>query len=224
MFLGHFGVALAAKKVAPKASLGTLVFAAQFADLLWPVLLLAGIEHVRIVPGLLAASPFDFTSYPISHSLVAQLGWGAILGIVYFLSKHDGRTALVIGSLVPTHWLLDFIAHRPDMPIYPGGAKYGLGMWNSLPLTLVVEYSLFAVGIAIYVNCTRAKDRTGNAALWSLLGLLAAIYLASAFGPPPPNVKVLAESALAIWLTVPWAAWADRHRQSRSAGMENPSY
>jgi hypothetical protein len=85
MFLGHFGLAFAAKKAAPKPSLGTLVLAAQFADLLWPVLLLLGLERMRIVPGLLAASPFDFTSYPISHSLVAQLGWGALLGFIYFL-------------------------------------------------------------------------------------------------------------------------------------------
>ncbi len=224
MFLGHFGVALAAKKAARKASLGTLVFAAQFADLLWPLLLLAGVEQVRIVPGLLPASPFDFTSYPISHSLVTQLGWGAILGIVYFLAKRDGRTALVVGSLVPTHWLLDFIAHRPDMPIYPGGAKYGLGMWNSLPLTIVVEYAVFAAGIAIYLGVTRAKDRTGNLALWSLFGLLAVLYICSEFGPPPPNVTVLAESALAIWLTVPWAAWADRHREPRMTESEAASH
>jgi hypothetical protein len=218
MFLGHFAVALAAKKAAPKTSLGTLVFAAQFADILWPVLLLLGIEQVRIVPGLLAASPFDFTSYPVSHSLVAQLGWGALLGVIYFLLRRDARSALLLGFLVPSHWLLDFIAHRPDMPIYPGGAKYGLGMWNSLPLTIVVEYALLAAGIAIYLSMTRAKDRIGNLALWLLLGLLAVLYPASLFGPPPPSVPALAWSAIAIWLTVPWAAWADRHRQSRSEG------
>src|ERR1700680_2714443 len=110
MFLGHFGVAFAAKKAAPKTSLGTLVFAAQFADMLWPVLLLLGFERVRIVPGLLAASPFDFTWYPISHSLVAQLGWGALLGFAYFILRRDGRSALMVGALVPTHWVLDFIA------------------------------------------------------------------------------------------------------------------
>jgi hypothetical protein len=103
MFLGHYGVAFAAKKAAPKASLGTLVFAAQFADILWPVLLLLGMEKVRIVPGLLAASPFDFISYPISHSLVAQLGWGALLCLLYFAIKRDAKTALLVGSLVPTH-------------------------------------------------------------------------------------------------------------------------
>jgi len=213
MFLGHFGVAFAAKKAAPKTSLGTLVFAAQFADLLWPFLLLLGIEHVRIVPGLLAASPFDFTSYPISHSLVAQLGWGALLALIYFAIKRDGKSALLVGGLVPTHWLLDFIAHRPDMPIYPGGAKYGLGMWNSVPLTISVEYVLFAAGIAIYINSTPFKDATWKWAFWSLVIFLGVVYPASLFGPPPPSVQALAWSGVALWLTVPWAAWADWHRQ-----------
>lgn len=216
MFLGHFGLAFAAKKAAPKPSLGTLVFAAQFADMLWPILLLAGVEHVRIVPGFLAASPFDFTSYPISHSLVAQLGWGALLGLIYFAIRRDGRSALLVGALVPTHWVLDYIAHRPDMPIYPGGPKYGLGMWNSIPLTITVEFLLFATGIALYLSATRAKDATGKLALWSFVGLLGVLYPASLFGPPPPTVPALAWSAIAIWLTVPWAAWADRHRQPRS--------
>jgi hypothetical protein len=214
MFLGHFAVALAAKKAAPKTSLGTLVFATQFADMLWPVLLLLGLEQVRIVPGLMAASPLDFTSYPISHSLIVQLGWGLALGLSYFTVKRDARSALLVGSLIPTHWLLDFIAHRPDMPIVPGGARYGLGMWNSIPFTISVEYVLFAAGIVLYVRTTRAKDATGNWALWSLVGLFAVLYPASLFGSPAPSVKVLAWSAISIWFTVPWAAWADRRRQS----------
>jgi len=214
MFLGHFGVAFAAKKAAPYTSLGTLVLAAQFADLLWPFLLLLGVEHVRIVPGLLPASPFDFTSYPISHSLIAQLGWGALLGLIYYAVKRHGKSAVLVGALVPTHWLLDFIAHRPDMPIYPGGPKYGLGMWSSIPLTISVEYMLFATGIALYLNSTHAKDRKGKWAFWSLVLLLGVVYPAALFGPPPPSVKALAWSGIAIWLTVPWAAWADRHRQS----------
>jgi hypothetical protein len=222
MFLGHFAVALAAKKAAPKTSLGTLVLAAQFTDMLWPLLLLLGIEQVRIVPGLLPVSPFDFTSYPVSHSLVAQLAWGALLGITYFLVRRNAGSSLLVGILVPTHWLLDFIAHRPDMLIYPGGAKYGLGMWNSLPLTILVEYALFAAGTAVYLGATRAKDRAGNLALWSLLGLLAVLYPASLFGPPPPSVQVLAWSAITIWLTVPWAAWADRHRRSYPERSETP--
>jgi hypothetical protein len=215
VFLGHFGLAFAAKKAAPKTSLGILVLAAQFADLLWPLLLLAGIEKVRIVPGLLPVSPFDFTYYPISHSLAAQLAWGVLLGVIYFAVKRDGKSALLVGALVPTHWVLDFIAHRPDMPIYPGGPKFGVGMWQSLPLTLIVEFSLFAVGTAVYVSATRAKDATGKWAFWSLAALLGVLYVGAVFGPPPPSSHALALSALAMWITVPWAGWADRHRQSK---------
>lgn len=212
MFLGHFGVAFAAKKAAPRTSLGVLVVGAQFADMLWPVLLLLGIEKMRIVPGFLPASRFDFASYPISHSLVMQLGWGALLGLLYFAVKRDAKSAWLVGALVPSHWILDWIAHRPDMPIYPGGPKFGLGMWYSVPLTLGVEYALYAAGIALYLTSTRAKDKTGTWAFWSLALLLAVFFPLPLFEPPPPSVKAVAWGAIGMWLTVPWAAWADRHR------------
>ena len=136
------------------------------------------------------------------------------MALIYFAVKRDGKSAVLVGALVPTHWLLDFVAHRPDMPIYPGGPKYGLGMWNSIPLTISVEYLLFAAGIALYLYSTRAKDGKGKWAFWSFILFLGAVYPASLFGPPPPTVQALAWSAIAMWLTVPWAAWADRHRQS----------
>ncbi|MGA8221807.1 MAG: hypothetical protein WB780_09155 [Candidatus Acidiferrales bacterium] len=211
MFLGHFAVALGAKKAAPQTSLGTLFLAVQFADLLWPIFLLLGWEQVRIAPGITRVTPLDFVSYPWSHSLVALLAWGAGFAGVYFAIRRNARGAIVAGLCVPSHWLLDFIAHRPDMPIVPGGARYGLGMWNSLPLTLVVELGMYAVGVWIYLRTTRAKDRVGTYALWSLLILLLVIYVAPD-SAPPPSVKVLAEGALALWLAVPWAAWADGHR------------
>jgi hypothetical protein len=212
MFLGHFGVALAAKKAAPKASLGLLVLAAQLADLLWPIFLLLGWEQVRIAPGITRVTPLEFTSFPYSHSLVAQLLWGIALGVVYFAFRRDAHSAFVAAALVPSHWILDYLAHRPDLPIIPGGDRYGLGMWNSLPLTLLVEFALFGAGIAVYLSTTSAKDRAGQYALWSLLIFLILAYLGSIFGPPPPNVHVLALSALGIWLAIPWVAWADRHR------------
>ena len=214
MFLGHFGVALAAKKAAPKASLGILVLAAQLADMLWPVFLLLGWEQVRIEPGNTRVTPLNFVSYPYSHSLVAQLLWGLALGGAYFALRKDARGAAIAAACVPSHWVLDYITHRPDMPIYPGGPRYGLGLWNSLPITLAAELALFGTGIALYLSATRSKDRAGQYALWSLLIFLFAAYFASVLGPPPPSVHVLAFSALAIWLTVPWAAWADRHRTS----------
>ena len=215
MFLGHFAVALGAKRAAPKTSLGTLVLAAQFADLLWPVFLLLGWEQVRIVPGVTRVTPLDFVSYPYSHSLVAQLLWGLALGLVYFALRRNARAGVVLAACVPSHWVLDYVAHRPDLPLFPGGARYGLGLWDSFPATLSGEFGLFAIGISLYVTVTGAKDRIGKWALWSLLTFLPAVYIASVVSPPPPSVQAIAVSALAMWLIVPWAAWADRHRSTK---------
>ena len=217
MFLGHFALAMAAKRVAPKASLGMLVLSAQFADCLWPVLLLLGIERVRIVPGITRVTPLDFVSYPISHSLLMQLVWGSLLGAIYFFWRRDFRSTVVVVALLPTHWLLDYFSHRPDMPLYPGGPKVGLGMWNSLTLTLLVEFGLFAVGTVVYLKATRSKGGW-SLGFWSFALFLAVMYPASLFGPPPSSVRVLAFSALALWLTIPWAAWGDRQRGMRTAG------
>jgi len=215
MLLGHYAVALASKRAAPKASLGTLVFAAQFADLIWPIFLLIGWEQVRILPGITRVTPLDFVGYPYSHSLLAQALWGFAIGAVYFGIGREPRGAAVIALCVPSHWVLDYLVHRPDLPLVPGGRLYGLGLWNSLPATLAVELSLFTIGIGLYQTRTRAKDRAGHYAFWPLLILLALAYVGSVFGPPPPNERVIAVSALALWLTVPWAAWADRHRSTR---------
>ena len=214
MFLGHFAVALGAKKAAPEASLGTLVLAAQFADLLWPFFLLLGWEQVRIAPGITRVTPLDFVSFPYSHSLCAELLWGLGIGIVNFALRCNTRAAMVLAACVPSHWVLDYVAHRPDMPLFPGGTRYGLGLWNSFPATLAAEFTLFAVGIAVYLSVTDAKDRIGKWALWSLLIFLPLVYIASLISPPPPSVQVIAVSALAMWLIVPWAAWADRHRST----------
>jgi hypothetical protein len=145
-----------------------------------------------------------------------QLVWGLLRCTAYFFRRHDFRTAAIVGALLPTHWLLDYFSHRPDMPLYPGGPKVGLGMWNSLPLTLVVEYGLFAAGLILYLGATRSKGGR-NYAFWSFVLFLAVMYAASLFGPRPPNARVLALSALGLWLTIPWAAWGDRPREPRLA-------
>ena len=212
MFIGHFGVALAAKRVAPRPSLGTAVLAAQWADGIWPLFVLLGIERVAIVPGITTVTPLDFVSYPWSHSLVADAGWAALFAVVYGTLRKDWRGALWLAALVLSHWVLDVVAHRPDVPTWPGGPKLGMGLWNSLPASLAVEFALFGAGAWIYARSARARDMLGNVLYWAFVVTLAAIYVASVFGPPPPSVGALAVTGLLGWLFVAWAYWIDRHR------------
>ncbi len=214
MFLGHYGVAFAAKRAVPHTSLGALTFAAQFLDELWPILLLLGVEQVRIVPGLMAANPLDFVYYPFSHSLLMAVIWGILVGGAYFLLRHYGRGAWVMGLLVVSHWILDLPMHRADLPLWPSASspKVGWGLWNSIPATYVIEFAIYAIGVALYLRATRARDRVGSWGLWAYILVLAILYVMSN-GPPPPSERALAWSALGIWLFVPWAWWVDKHRE-----------
>jgi membrane-bound metal-dependent hydrolase YbcI (DUF457 family) len=214
MFIGHFGLALAAKKVAPTVSLGTLFVAAQLADLAWPLLVLAGVERFEIRPGITAVTPLDFVHYPWSHSLAALLVWGIAFGLVYRLARGASRrTGWTIAALVVSHWVLDVVTHRPDMPLAPGDShKLGLGLWNSMAATVVVEVTLFLACLAVYLHATRAVDRIGRYALAGLVAFLLAVYVANLVGPPPPSVNAVAVAALAMWLLVAWGYWIDRHR------------
>ena len=212
MFIGHHAAALAAKRVAPRVSLGTLFAAALLVDLIWPVLLLLGLEHVRIAPGITAFTPLDFYDYPITHSLLAVLGWSVAAAVLYRLLRKSTPDALVVGAAVLSHWVLDFVTHRPDLPLWPGGPKVGLGLWQSVPGTIVVEVSIFLVTLAMYLRMTRARDRTGSIALWTLVAFLAVVYAANLASPPPPDANAIGWVGLAQWLFVPWGAWIDRHR------------
>jgi membrane-bound metal-dependent hydrolase YbcI (DUF457 family) len=214
MFIGHEAVALGAKRYAPRASLGTLFMAVQFLDLLWPVFLLLGIEHVRIDPGNTAFTPLDFYDYPYSHSLLFTLIWSVLFGVTYYLMRHDTRGAWVAGICVFSHWILDAIAHRPDLPLYPGGTvRVGLGLWNSIPATLVVEIAMFLVGLGMYMGITRAKGLAGKISLASFVAVVLAIYI-SVIGNPPPNERALAFTGLSAWLLVLWGYWIDRTRET----------
>jgi len=221
MLLGHYAVALAAKSYAPRTSLGTLVLAAQFPDLIWAVFILVGWERVAIVPGLMAASPFDFVHYPISHSLLTVALWSVVLGGGYFVFRRYARGATIIAVAVVSHWLLDALMHRPDLPLWPGSSiKIGFGLWNSIAATVLIELTLFAAGIVIYTRATRPRDRLGTHALMAMLALLLVIFAGGFFVGSPPSEHVVAWAGVGLWLFVPWAAWIDRHREaSRRHGI-----
>jgi len=218
MFIGHFAVGLGAKKVAPKVSLGTMFMAAEFVDLLWPLFLLLGLEHARINPGNTVVTPLDFYDYPITHSLIGAVLWSCVFGAIYFAIRRNVRNAIIAGAVVFSHWILDFVTHRPDLPLGLGGNTYfGLGLWNSLAGTIVVEVGLFALGITLYLQATKAKDRIGSIGFWSLIALLGLIYVGNLFGPPPPEMSIIAIAGNASWLFVIWAYWVDRHREAKTA-------
>jgi len=215
MFIGHFGVGLAAKKIDNKPSLGTLFFASQFIDLLWPFFLLLGIEKVKIVQGISAFTPLDFVYYPFTHSLLGVLFWASLFGAIYFLLKKNIKSAIVLGILVISHWILDLITHIPDLPLFPGiDTKVGFGLWNSVTATIIIELLIFTIGTYFYFKSTKAKNKTGQFALLGLLIFLIVVYFMNIFGSPPPSSEAIGYVGLSQWLLIAWAYWIDRNRIS----------
>jgi hypothetical protein len=214
MFIGHFAVAFAAKPAAPSTSLGTLFFACEWVDLVWPAFLLGGLERVAIRPGVTAFTPLDFVHYPWTHSLLMTAVWASALGLLYLFARRDRKAALLVGAVVLSHWFLDFIVHRPDLPLAPwSDVRWGLGLWNSIPATLTLEAALFGAALAFYARRTRAVDRIGSWGLWLMVLFLVAAYLGAAFGPPPPNVEAIAWAGLIGGaVTAALGYWVDAHR------------
>lgn len=215
MFIGHYALGLAAKGAAPRTSLGTLFVAPTLADLLWPIFLLLGWEHSHVVPGPNPLLTLWLDDIPYSHSLFTLIIWGALFGYLYWRRRGDKRAAVVIGLLVVSHWVLDFVTHRPDMPIYPGGPKVGLGLWNLPMATAIVEALMLLVGLAIYARVTRARDAIGRWGFWALIALLIVSYVVSLNAPTPPSQTALAVGALIFgWVFVLLAWWVERHREA----------
>jgi membrane-bound metal-dependent hydrolase YbcI (DUF457 family) len=212
MFIGHHAVGFAAKRFAPRTSLGLLMAAPLLLDLLWPIFLLLGIEHVRIEPDNPPFLRLDLHDYPWSHSLLMTGVWSVLAGGGYWLATRYRAGALAIGIGVASHWIFDFVTHAPDLPLYPGGPEVGLGLWRSTAATLAVEAALAGAGIALYVTSTRARDRIGSIGFWAFVVLLVLAYLSTVTSPPPPSWVALAWFALASTLLLLWVRWFDRHR------------
>jgi membrane-bound metal-dependent hydrolase YbcI (DUF457 family) len=214
MFIGHFGVGLAGKKAATKPSLGTLLLASQFIDLLWPFFLIFGIEKVKIDPGNTLVTPLDFVHYPYSHSLIAVLIWALIFGAIYFLIKKDIKTSIWIGVIVLSHWILDFITHRPDLPLLIGSNSpmVGLGLWNSVIGTIIIEGAIFILGVYLFIKTTKVKNKTGFYSFWSLIIFLTIIYIMNLLGPPPASVDAIGYAGLSQWLIIAWGYWIGKNR------------
>ena len=217
MFIGHYAVGLASKKLAPRASLGALIAAPILLDLLWPVFLLLGWEHVSVEPNTNPFLRLAFDSYPISHGLVAVVGWATLFAALYYGFTRYASGAIVIWIGVISHWVMDYVVHRPDLLLYAGGTRLlGLGLWNHRWWTIAVEVALFALGIWVYLQQTKPKDKIGVYAFWGFVGFLLLAYAGVAFGPPPPaSVKKIAIATLCTAVLIPWAWWFDSHREAR---------
>ncbi|MBS1805647.1 MAG: metal-dependent hydrolase [Acidobacteria bacterium] len=218
MFLGHFAVGLASKRIAPRTSAAILIAAALFADILWPIFLLFGWEHVRIDPSATRFTPLDFYDYPWSHSLLALLTWATAFALLYWRFSRYAIGALMIWVAVLSHWLLDWITHRPDMPLYPGSALFGLQLWSSIKWTMIVEFSMFVAGVCVYLRSTRARDKIGSYGAAAYFIFLTLVYVANSSGPPPPSVSsILWVGLIGGVILLLWAWWIDSHREPATA-------
>ncbi len=217
MFLGHYGVALALKRAEPKLSLGTLFLAVQLCDLLWGGFLLLGWEHVRIVTDGSFPIPLEFYDYPISHGLVGTIVWSMVAAALYYSwptrdTTRHWQAAALVGVAVFSHFPLDVLVHLPDLPLSGNDSpKLGLGLWNH-PLTArVMELVFLALGLTVYVALRSHRHPVRPVRLSLLVLVLVGTYLASEYGPPPPNVSIVAVSDLLLLLAVAaLAGWADR--------------
>jgi membrane-bound metal-dependent hydrolase YbcI (DUF457 family) len=216
MFVGHYGVSFATKKVEASIPLWVLFLAVQWLDVIWAPLVLLGIEKVRIVPGFTATNPLDLYYMPYTHSLVAAVVWSAAAAGAYrLLRRAPARASLLVGLAVFSHWVLDLVVHRPDLPLYDNTAKVGLGLWDYPALAFGLEAVLLAGGMAAFLQARPAR-RTAIITLGVvMLGVHAYVF----FGPAPASPAAAASTALAAYGIFALVIWflADRRPSVRAA-------
>ena len=217
MFIGHYGLAFGVKKAAPQISLLTLFVAVEFVDILWPFLLLFNVEQVKVTPGITVVTPFDFVHYPYTHSLLMGIVWGLLTALVYWFFKKDMKSAVIVGLAVLSHWFLDLVVHIADLPLTPfTDVKVGMGLWNSLEGTLILELIIFAIGAYLYYRNTKATNNKGKWGFWLLIAFFLLTDFYNMFGPPPENsIPLLFVSFAVLQLIVlSLAHFVDKNRVS----------
>ena len=221
MFVGHLAAAFAAKTATPRTSLVWFVAAANLVDLIWPLMLLVGIERVRIQPGNTAFTPLAFESYPWTHSLLMGVVWAIALAALSRACAVSRSGARLIGALVVSHWVLDFITHRPDLPLWPWpDGVYGLGLWQSIRATFVVESLMWVAGLWLFLRVRRPRGIRGHVALWSFVLVSTAIWASGPFAPPPPSAEAVAWFGVFGWIILPWTWWIERTSRGVSGRPE----
>ncbi|MFL6207864.1 MAG: hypothetical protein ACJ74W_03400 [Pyrinomonadaceae bacterium] len=217
MFVGHLAVGLLGKRLEPKVSLGTWMLAVLLADLLFFPFMLAGLEHVAAVPGV-TSNRMVGHDIAYSHSLLLDVVWAALFAGVYFMRRRDSRGAWLLAAAVVSHWVLDVISHRPDMPLAPGVRQvFGFGLWNSIPATLIVEGGFWLLAIILYVRATRARKRAGVYAFWIGVALFTLIWHGNITAGIDPNpIRAGIGGLIVFSLIVAWAYWMNRLRPAQA--------
>jgi membrane-bound metal-dependent hydrolase YbcI (DUF457 family) len=216
MFVGHFGPSYAVKALRPAIPLWQLFIAVQFVDVIWAVLVLLGVEKVRIVPGVTASNPLDLYYMPYTHSLVAAIFWSVAAGaVVWRLTRVANRSAAVWnGAAVFSHWVLDLVVHRPDLPLYGNAMKVGLGLWNYPVLALSLEAALLFGGMIMYLGVTKPINVIGRVGPPVFGVAMLAIQSYVFFGPPPASPIAAATTALVSYVVFAIIAeWLARQRR-----------
>jgi hypothetical protein len=222
MFVGHYGVAFAAKRASPRLPLGLLFLAVQLLDVLFAVFVFLGIEKLRIVPGFTAYNPYDLYWMPYTHSLAGALVWSLLAGWLFWLAserlpRRERRTAsVVLAGAVFSHFVLDVPMHTPDMALWPGAGapKIGLGLWNHRIASILAELVVLAAGGWIYLRASRARSRFARIGTIAFSVFLVALTVATPFQPDPPSARAFAASALGAYVGLAiLAALLDRGRR-----------
>ena len=217
MFVGHYGVSFGAKSADRSIPLWVLFLAVQLLDIIWAPLILLGIEKVRIVPGITASNPLDLYYMPYTHGLISAIVWSCVGGSAYYFFARPtaARSGVIVGLAVFSHWVLDFIVHRPDLPLYGNSAKVGLGLWNRPAIALSLEALLLLGGIWLYFR-GRLSESVGTFVFGALMIALQSYLF---FGPPPVSDKAAAWSAIACYAVLTVVIWwlVDRRETARAS-------
>lgn len=219
MFVGHYGPSFAAKAARNSIPLWLLFIAVQLLDVCWSILVLLGIENVRIVPGITATNPLDLYYMPYTHGLIGAALWSIAAAIAYklFRNAEGWAAAALVGAAVFSHWVLDWLVHRPDLPLYDNSFKVGLGLWNYPAFAFALEIVLLFGGMVLYLNTTKAIARGGRFGMVIFGLVMLPVQAFVFFGPPPSSDKSAAVTALVVYFAFAGIAyWLEGKRAPRS--------